>query len=253
MGFKVFGLFSLCAIIVTATNVDVQRDWVQDFGWRITCSWKLYSNDSLQSVRLYNNIQQFMIYRPEKDHEHHAQYFSRPENGLHVECTETAEKGVTGNCIVNLELYQPQKDDILFACEVSGERPFFRLDRKDVVLPALIMPTAVIDVVEVSASRVTLNCSSTGLPNLNLIWTIGDQKVPQTFNSSSWNVTSKLWNAWSLLSYTPPEQHLAVVCTPQVFKSDQLYTGTSSKYNSASNTEFSRLIFGVLLFLVLLR
>ncbi|KPJ04606.1 hypothetical protein RR46_03217 [Papilio xuthus] len=46
-------------------HINITSVWKPDFGWEVTCMWETPPNDTLQSVRLQNNGQQFMIYRPE--------------------------------------------------------------------------------------------------------------------------------------------------------------------------------------------
>ncbi|KAJ0175971.1 hypothetical protein K1T71_008145 [Dendrolimus kikuchii] len=242
-----------CALMA-ATIVDVKRDWKENFGWQITCSWRLYSNDSLQSVKLYHKADQFMIYRPEKDGTQRTEIFPVYGDLLQVDCLESAEKGIVGKCLLNLELYHAQMEDMQYSCEVSGEGPFFRIDRKEIVLPALIPPSpAVINVLEEhSTGRANLNCSSTGVPAPRLTWTISDQREPQTFSSRYWNMTSKLWHAWSILMYTSSQdQFLKVVCTPEVSVSNKSYTGLAKEYNSANS--IGKLILSILYYISLIR
>lgn len=42
-----------------------------------------------------------------------------------------------GQCVMTLELFQPVVDDMRYACEVSGERPMFRIERLDIDIAAL--------------------------------------------------------------------------------------------------------------------
>lgn len=59
-----------------------------------------------------------------------------PEKIFLVECDEALEDGI-GQCLMKLELFQPAVDDMRYECEVSGERPTFRVEKKDIEIPAL--------------------------------------------------------------------------------------------------------------------
>ncbi|KOB77401.1 Uncharacterized protein OBRU01_03390, partial [Operophtera brumata] len=164
----------------SASMVDLTSQWKPDCGWEITCSWRLFANDSLQSVRLMDRERQFLIYRPENNGRQFNQVFQLPEKTFKVECYETSEKGVVGKCVMTLELFQPASEDMSYACEVSGERPLFRVEKKDIEIAALVPPTnATVDVAQrdSSGSRVVLNCTSSGMPAPTLLWSIGEQRV----------------------------------------------------------------------------
>ncbi|CAD0197924.1 unnamed protein product [Chrysodeixis includens] len=181
--------------------------------------------------------------------------YRRPEDMMTINCEETSDRGVTGICELTMELYQPQKHSFTFACEASGERPTFRIERKAVVIEAFVPPTnAVVEVGSVNAEsgRVMLNCTSSGVPAPTLVWTVGEQKVPRDFSGSFWNATSKLWHVWSVLSYTYSDEHKAV-CTPEISKGSKLIQGEPAEYNSASNVkDIKSILFTVLASLLLL-
>ncbi|KAG6465241.1 hypothetical protein O3G_MSEX015021 [Manduca sexta] len=235
MGTKIILLMSVVWIGSSATKVEITTGWKPELGFVTECSWTLYSNDSLQSVRLYNNEQQFMIYRPENNGREHMQTFPLNENFLEVHCVENDDRGVTGKCILTLELFKPPVADLTIACEVSGERPMFRMLKKDIIVSTFVPPTeAVINVVPTgqSAQSVILNCTSTGLPAPSLSWTVGDQKVPHDFSGVVWNKTSKLWHSWSLFSYS--ESTSEATCTPEVNMDGQLVKALAAMYSGAS-------------------
>uniref|UniRef100_A0A2H1WPI9 SFRICE_019022 n=1 Tax=Spodoptera frugiperda TaxID=7108 RepID=A0A2H1WPI9_SPOFR len=102
--------------------------------------------------------------------------------------------------------------------------------------------------------RVTLNCTSSGVPGPNLTWSIlGQQKIPHDFTGVSWNATSKLWDAWSVLTYTSTADTTAV-CTPEVSTAGRLVKGKSAEYNSAECSKgLVILIVSAALYLVFLR
>lgn len=53
-----------------------------------------------------------------------------------VNCAESMDRGVMGTCVLTIELLQPQKNNLTYACEVSGERPMFRMETKNIVIEA---------------------------------------------------------------------------------------------------------------------
>lgn len=57
-----------------------------------------------------------------------------PEEMMLTNCAIPLNDLQKGNCVITLELYQPQTEDITISCEVSGERPYFRIKRKDLVV-----------------------------------------------------------------------------------------------------------------------
>ena len=241
MGFKLAVLaLLLCLDIIRSTKVELFSKWKPKSGWEVECSWNLFTNDSLQSVRLYNNDQQFMIYRPERDGQKLSQNFDIHGNPLLVECAQTADRGVLGVCVLNVVLYQPPNDDFKYSCEVSGEGPMFRMNKKELTIHNYVPPSAAsLRIITLSGSkqtpgRVTLNCTTSGLPAPDLKWTIGSQKVPRDFCGSIWNAETKLWQAWSLLSYTPTSERLDAICTPEVSTEGHLVFGRSAVYNKAN-------------------
>ncbi|XP_075976608.1 uncharacterized protein LOC142976906 isoform X2 [Anticarsia gemmatalis] len=222
--------------IVKTTKVDMSSEWKPERGWEITCSWKLFNNDSLQSVRLFENDRQFMIFRPEVDKNPRIEQYRRLEDEMLVECQESVPRGLVGTCVLTMEFYQPPTNDFRFSCEASGERPMFRMERKSLVVKALVPPTdAVIEVGSRNADtgRVTLNCTSSGLPAPQLEWRIGEQKVPADFSNRSWNFTSKLYHVWSVVSYSSSE-HVAM-CIPETSKDGETKRGAAALYSSAES------------------
>lgn len=57
-------------------------------------------------------------------------------------------------------------------------------------------------------------------------------QVPQDFHGQIWNVTSKLWHTWSLLSYITND--VPATCTPETNKGGQIIKGAKAEYNAAS-------------------
>ncbi|CAK1582550.1 unnamed protein product [Parnassius mnemosyne] len=240
LGWKVIlvtlGLFLEIAAEVIKLNIT--SNWKPEFGWEVICSWEMLPNDTLQSVRLQNNGQQFMIYRPEIHGASRAEIFRTPENVMNVDCTLTAMKGRRGKCVLSIEPYQPPTIDFTYTCEVSGERPKFMIERKDYVVKTLVPPSAAKleykAYEEVPPGRVMLNCTSSGLPAPSLQWTVADDKVQADFTGRLWNATSKLWHVWSFLAYTRSERSSTVTCTPEVHSHNELIKGAPAMYSSAN-------------------
>lgn len=242
--------------MVTATKVDITQEWKPDFGWEITCSWSLYANDSLQSVKLSKNKQQFMIFRPENQigSLSKKQTWNLVENIMNVECLEDENNGVSGKCVCTVEPQQPPRRDFTFSCEVSGERPYFRMDEKEITVEALVPPSdAMMAVTRQESGPASLNCTATGLPAPTIEWTVDDQRVPHNFHGTPvWNATSKLWRVWS--SFTPQTEDLdKVQCTPEVAKGNQLVKGQSALYNDARRNTRSLGAFIVIILTTLVR
>ncbi|KAL0879040.1 hypothetical protein ABMA27_004007 [Loxostege sticticalis] len=222
--------------LVKATQVEITQEWKPDFGWEVTCSWNLYMNDTLQSVNLSKNKQQFFIFRPETQYGNlrKTNTWDLVESVMKVDCLEAVDSGIKGKCVLSLEPQVPPRRDFTFGCEVSGERPYFRMGQREVTVEALVPPSkAVMNVMTPESGPASLNCSTSGLPAPNIIWTVDDQKVPPNFHGVPvWNATSKLWDVWS--SFTPqPEALHRVQCTPEVKKGNQLVRGLASQYNDA--------------------
>ncbi|VVC96540.1 unnamed protein product [Leptidea sinapis] len=230
MYFKIITLHLLVgALTITAIDLDVTGEWKTDLGWEVICTWETWRNDTLQSVRLYNNGQQFMIYRPEKHGQSRTEIFRTPEKIMNVDCAITTDKGQKGRCILILEPYQPPLYDFTYTCEVSGERPMFRMGKKDFHVRVLVPPSnaelTVITSNDPSSPRVTLNCSSSGLPAPSLQWTVGDNKVQADFARRGWNGTSKLWQSWSSFTYTRSDPTQIVACTPEASSNSEIIRG----------------------------
>ncbi|CAB3247020.1 unnamed protein product [Arctia plantaginis] len=256
---KVFACLYFFIVLVGGKEViDVQMDstWKPDIGWIITCRWKLVDNDTLQSVRLYDNERQFMIYRPEANGETRSQVFRRPEDMMLVECTKGNARGVEGACVLTIELYQPMTKDFTYSCEVSGERPKFMMRKENLLINAFVPPTDAVfqaGPINVDSGRVVLNCTSSGLPAPQLVWQIGQQKVPSDFTGTFWNATSKLWHVWSVLSYTYSDEHSAI-CIPEISKDGKITIGASASYSSAERIkDITNMVFTAVMFILLLR
>nr|XP_021181150.2 uncharacterized protein LOC110369877 [Helicoverpa armigera] len=242
MEFKTAGvLFCLVFVVVRVSSsgleVNLTRSWKQDIGWEINCTWELPPRDYLQSVRLYLNRQQFMIFRPEIDGLERSLMIRRLEDGVVTNCGISSADRRRGSCVITSELYQPQNTSFTLQCEVSGERPTFIMEKKTIVVDNFVPPsdavlTRVRSLNDVS-DRVTLNCSASGVPSPNLTWTIGSQKMPHEFKGTAWNVTSKLWDVWSIVSYTP-RSDLTAVCTPEATYKGEPVNGHAAQYNSAA-------------------
>ncbi|XP_026493938.2 uncharacterized protein LOC113399115 [Vanessa tameamea] len=246
----------LLATIAHAIEVNVTGEWRPDLGWEVTCGWQTLSNDTLQSVRLFNNGQQFMIYRPERHGLSRSEVFQTPQTVMHVDCAVTIDRGQEGRCVMLLEPYQPSVNDFTYSCEVSGERPMFRIGKKDYLVKILVPPSNASLTSKTqdgsSPTRVMLNCSSTGLPAPNLQWTVDQDKLQADFTGRVWNATSKLWNVWSYLSYTR-NTDAKVLCTPEVNSHNEIIRGTPAEFNSASRYFGTTHIMFMTLFLYLLR
>ncbi|XP_022826746.1 uncharacterized protein LOC111356571 [Spodoptera litura] len=258
MDTKVIVLY-FCAVFVAvgAIEMNLTNEWKQDIGWEIYCSWKIPNGDSLQSVRLYQNNQQFLIFRPETDGDSRVLVYRRLEDVLTTNCAISKEERQMGTCVLTSELYQPQKHGFAITCEVSGERPYFRMENKTIFVDKYVPPTdTALRVVSENkdTGRVTLNCTSSGVPGPNLTWTIlGQQKIPHDFTGVAWNATSKLWDVWSVLSYTSNAETTAV-CTPEVSTAGRLVKGQSVEYSSAGSFRgLVKLIMSAALYLALLR
>ncbi|KAL4715692.1 hypothetical protein ACJJTC_006271 [Scirpophaga incertulas] len=227
--------FGYLLVLTKATRVEVTQVWKPNFGWEITCSWYLFSNDSLQSVKLSQDNQQFMIFRPEKQYGdlNKKQSWNLAEKYLNVICQEDDERGITGKCVFTVEPRTPPKRDFSFNCVVSGEGPRFLVDEGDTYVEAWVPPSEAEMTVTKQAESVSLNCSASGLPAPSLIWTVDNQMVPHNFHGTPiWNATSKLWSVWS--TFTPLKDNKGTVeCSPQVAKDKQLVKGQSALYNDA--------------------
>lgn len=222
--------------IANAIEVNVTGKWRPNVGWEVVCLWETLENDTLQSVRLYNNGQQFMIYRPEKHGQAKTEVFQTLQVGMYVDCAITKDRGQQGLCKMLLEIYQPGVNDFSYTCEVSGERPMFRIGKQDYFVRLLVPPSNATLVSKVqegsSPPRVMLNCSSTGLPAPRLLWTIDNDKLQADFTDRHWNATSKLWYVWSYLSYVRTNDAI-VKCTPEVISNKEFIRGEPAEYNSA--------------------
>ncbi|KAF9801797.1 hypothetical protein SFRURICE_014951 [Spodoptera frugiperda] len=195
MDSKVFVL-CFCAVFVAAEAIEMNltNEWKQDIGWEIYCSWRIPNGDSLQSVRLHQNNQQFLIFRPETDGDSRVLVTRRLTDVLTTNCALSKEDRQMGTCVLTFELYQPQKQGFMITCE-----------------------------------------------------------IPHDFTGVSWNATSKLWDAWSVLTYTSTADTTAV-CTPEVSTAGRLVKGKSAEYNSAECSKgLVILIVSAALYLVFLR
>ncbi|OWR45760.1 hypothetical protein KGM_207231 [Danaus plexippus plexippus] len=221
---------------IGAIEVNITSEWKPELGWKVMCNWQTLDNDTLQSVRLYNNGQQFMIYRPEKHGHTRNEIFNTPEKKINVNCALTRDRGQEGFCNLLLEPYQPPISDFTYSCEVSGERPMFRIGKKDFAVKILVPPSDAEVVSHVHdeslPSRVMLNCSSTGLPAPNLQWTVDNDKLQADFTGRIWNATSKLWKVWSYLSYTRIDDS-KVLCRPEIIYNGDIFSGKPAEFNSA--------------------
>ncbi|XP_045452144.1 uncharacterized protein LOC123661202 [Melitaea cinxia] len=229
-------LLAFASIMTHAIEVNVTGEWRPELGWEVTCSWQTLSNDSLQSVRLYNNGQQFMIYRLEKHGSKRSEVFQTPQLVMHIDCATTKDKGQEGRCVMLLEPFQPSLNDFVYTCEVSGERPMFRIEKKDYLVKILVPPSNATLTSQYqdgsSPTRVMLNCSSSGLPAPTLKWTVNKDKLEADFTGRVWNATSKLWNVWSYLSYTR-DTNSKVLCSPEVNSNNEVIKGIPAEFNSA--------------------
>ncbi|RVE46837.1 hypothetical protein evm_008482 [Chilo suppressalis] len=222
--------------MVTATTVDIKQEWKPNVGWEITCSWNLFVDDSLQSVALFKNKQQFMMVRPDKHKSlNKKQTWYLVENVMTVECVEDENSRVSGKCVVTVEPQIPPKKDFTFGCDVSGERPYFRRKEKEIFIDNLIPPTdSHMTVTKHESDTASVNCTASGLPVPKIVWTVRDVNVPNTFHGTPfWNATSKMWQVWS--SFNPQPEDLAELrCTPEIYKDRQVIRGKSATYSDAA-------------------
>ncbi|XP_045536878.1 uncharacterized protein LOC106708374 [Papilio machaon] len=252
------GLFALFLEVATeGIHLNITSAWKPDFGWEVTCMWETPPNDTLQSVRLQNNGQQFMIYRPEIHGASRVETFRTPGNVLSVDCTLTATKGRKGRCVLTIEPYQPPMSDFTYTCEVSGERPTFMIERMDYIVKTIVPPASAkleykkYD--EVSPGRVMINCTSSGLPAPNLQWTVADAKVQADFTGRFWNRTTKLWHVWSFFAYTRADPSTTVTCSPEVLTHEELLKGTPATFSSASLIDSTKTMIVLFTIVTLLR
>ncbi|XP_023942557.1 uncharacterized protein LOC112049051 [Bicyclus anynana] len=241
MAFKMGQVTVIMAFMVTiarAIDVNVTGEWEPERGWEVACSWQTLPNDTLQSVRLYFNDQQFMVYRPELHGRRVYDVLRGTDKVMTVNCTALTYRAQEGQCLLLLEPIQPPDGNYNYSCEVSGERPWFRIAKKDYVIRAFVPPSDATltskQQDDSSLNRVVMNCSSAGLPAPTLSWTVGDDKVQADFSGRSWSQTSKLWHVWSYLSYTRNDDS-QVLCSPEVTSDDEIVRGKAAEYNSANN------------------
>ncbi|XP_072930256.1 uncharacterized protein [Epargyreus clarus] len=239
MGGEASVIILLMVMVTTnALDINITKTWKPNYGWEVTCLWDTYANDTLQSVRLSNNGNQFIIYRPEKHGSGRKEEIPTPDTVMTVDCKMTAPDGQKGICVLGVEPSKPPRTFVV-NCEVSGERPTFRIGDKEVIVRPFVSPsnaTIVSTVKEESQERISLNCSSTGLPAPDLLWTVGDDKVQADFTGRLWNATTKLWHVWSFLAYTPTEKTSTVVCSTEVTVNKESFHGIPAAYNSVSST-----------------
>ncbi|XP_049875466.1 uncharacterized protein LOC126373361 [Pectinophora gossypiella] len=212
---------------VTSAEVTLNGVWKENFGWEVRCSWETWLNDTLQSVRMFRNDKQFVVYRPETSGAQLREDIPSEDFRMTIFCRLSSPQGQRGSCIAKIEVYRNTSEDI-YKCEVSGERPHFRLEYKE--YNAFVPPTYTsVKQIETDAAKKVLNCTSSGLPAPKLIWTVNGQKIPEDFTYTAWNKTSKLWHSWS--SYNPQSDYMKVTCTPVVTsKNGQVERGWPVEY-----------------------
>lgn len=64
-------------------------------------------------------------------------YFHDVDKAMSVNCTTITYRGQEGRCVLLLEPNRPPAGDFNYTCEVSGERPMFRIGKKDYVIRVL--------------------------------------------------------------------------------------------------------------------
>ncbi|XP_047997472.1 uncharacterized protein LOC125235085 isoform X2 [Leguminivora glycinivorella] len=146
--------------------------WKENAGWELTCSWTLDSRP-LQSVRLYKDGTQFLIYRPEK-HGIDMKFGSTADDSrLKVHCSDT---GSTGKCELLHELVAPPVFNTTYKCEVSEEGPRFDMKFAEYTIEVFVPP--IYPQLEISSqdSVVSVNCTSAAIPAPRLVWRIGDSR-----------------------------------------------------------------------------
>ncbi|CAH2041127.1 unnamed protein product, partial [Iphiclides podalirius] len=239
-----------------AIDLKITAERVPQVGWEVRCSWSMLPNDTLQSVRLQRNGQQFMIYRPEIHGTARAEVFPAADVVLEVQCALTAELGRRGDCLLSVQPRLPPPTELQFSCEVSGERPTFVIERKDYTLKTLVPPSVAKlerETYDSTPDRVMLNCSSTGLPAPILQWTVGEDKVQADFSGRLWNGTSKLWHVWSSLAYTRWQRPSTVTCSPEVLYHHTVVRGTPVAYSGSNSLGAANILVGILTVVTLRR
>ncbi|XP_059062935.1 uncharacterized protein LOC131855653 [Achroia grisella] len=221
----------LCFLFVIAntTNVHITEEWVPDLGWKLTCAWNFSGGDSLQSVNLFMNDRQFMIYRPVNHGPTASKVWSLTENFLRINCEEAIQQ-----CTLQIVPTEFTNNDFDFKCEVSGEGPKFMVGHDNYTLVRTVPSSD--PVIEATrskgSSQVTLNCTAAGLPPPKFTWIAGpdDRVVPENFSSSAWNSTAKLWQSWSTF-VLQSEASLPIKCLSAVPKDET--PAKQTQYNSA--------------------
>ncbi|KAI5638906.1 hypothetical protein NE865_08472 [Phthorimaea operculella] len=213
MSDKVRVFLWLCLLGLSTAKLTLRGDWKEGFGWNVECSWETLPNDTLQSVRMYRNGYQFLVYRPEIHGRIHQEVSRSVQFMTTTKCEMSTLDGRRGVCVVNVEPRLNVTEDT-YRCESSGERPTFRLEAQEYTVFAA--PTTAIvnqNAPTETSPRPTVYCTSSGVPPPRLTWTVEGEKIPGDFTRTVWNATSKLWDSWS--SYNPQKDQVAIVCTPE--------------------------------------
>ncbi|KAJ2951616.1 hypothetical protein O0L34_g13772 [Tuta absoluta] len=229
-----------CLLGLTRAKLTLSGDWREGFGWEVTCSWETLPNDTLQSIRMYRNQNQFLAYRPEIHGRRHKVVSTSGQLLMITICEMITHDGQRGVCLVNLEPRLNVTEDI-FRCESSGERPTFRLESQEYTVFA---PPSAASVEQIAptenSSRPTVYCTSSGVPPPKLLWTVEGEKIPGDFSRTVWNSTSKLWDSWS--SYNPQQDQVVIVCTPEaITKTGRVIRGKAAILTNGGSSDISRI------------
>ncbi|XP_073945854.1 uncharacterized protein isoform X1 [Choristoneura fumiferana] len=191
-------------------EVNMTGNWKSNFGWELTCVWSL--NSPLQSVRLYKDNVQFMIFRPEKQGPNITTTLtpSADEMAMSVECYDQI---LVGKCHIRLELLKPPKFEAKYQCEVSEEGPRFFIRRVQYVQEVYVQPSYPALEVTTSEGLNNVNCTAAGTPAPRLLWRIGEQRIPENFSNRVWDFGTKLWHSWSVVSVPVANEDLSLSCT----------------------------------------
>ncbi|XP_026758265.2 uncharacterized protein LOC113517719 [Galleria mellonella] len=243
-------------VIANSTTVHITEEWVPDVGWKLTCAWDFSKGDSLQSVNLFMDNQQFMIYRPVTHGATASRIWSLTESLIRIDCEEASK-----TCVLKLVPTEFTQKNFEFKCEVSGEGPKFMVGHDNYTLVTTI-PSSEPEIIATrnkQTNQVSLNCTSSGLPAPKFTWIAGpdERVVPENFSSSAWNTSSKLWQSWSTFvlqsDESLPIKCLSVVPTNNKTPAKQIQYNAAISYATVGLSGAIKLILAVLLSTILTR
>ncbi|XP_063365052.1 uncharacterized protein LOC134653583 [Cydia amplana] len=223
MGFRTAtALLWLLGATYGKVDVGMTGHWKENVGWQLTCTWTLDSRP-LQSVRLYRDDTQFLIYRPEKQGVNYNFGSSANDSRLTVDCHDT---GSTGKCQLEHELLTAPMFNTTYKCEVSEEGPRFDMKFAAYTIEVFVPPLHPQMEISSQDSLVNVNCTSAAIPAPRLVWRIGEQRIPENFSSRRWDPTSKLWHSWSVVTMSQGES-LVLACDVHFARAGKLIMGQS--------------------------